>query len=78
MKIAKIIVSITTIVFAVLGLTRTIPFNLSNPITLVSMATVILLRGVELKTSNNKKGFIIMLVVSLFAYTVVIYTTFLG
>lgn len=41
MKTAKTILSIITIVFAILGLTRIIPSNIENPITITSLATVI-------------------------------------
>lgn len=75
MKTAKTILSIITIVFAILGLTRIIPSNIANPITITSLATVILLIGLELKT-NNKNGFIVMFIIALFAYVIVLYTTF--
>ena len=35
MKIVKIILSITTMFFAVLGLTKVLPFDIANPIMLV-------------------------------------------
>ena len=47
MKIAKIILSIITMLFAVLGLVKILPFDIANPIMLVSLATLLLLRSVE-------------------------------
>ena len=55
MKIAKIILSIITMLFAVLGLVKILPFDIANPIMLVSLATLLLLRSVEYK--NNRKWF---------------------
>lgn len=49
MKIAKIILSIITMLFAVLGLVKILPFDTANPIMLVSLATLLLLRSVEYK-----------------------------
>ena len=47
MKITKIILSIITMLFAVLGLVKILPFDIANPIMLVSLATLLLLRSVE-------------------------------
>ena len=52
MKITKIILSIITMLFAVLGLVKFLPFDIANPIMLVSLATLLLLRSVEYK--NNR------------------------
>ena len=58
MKIAKIILSIITMLFAVLGLVKILPFDIANPIMLVSLATLLLLRSVEYKNNRDKSGFI--------------------
>ena len=58
MKIAKIILSIITVLFAVLGLVKILPFDMANPIMLVSLATLLLLRSVEYKNNRDKSGFI--------------------
>ena len=58
MKITKIILSIITMLFAVLGLVKILPFDIANPIMLVSLATLLLLRSVEYKNNRDKGGFI--------------------
>lgn len=75
MKIAKIILSIITMLFAVLGLVKILPFDISNPIMLVSLATLLLLRSLEYKKNGDKSGFIITCFTSVFVYAVVICTT---
>ena len=57
MKIAKILLSIITILFAVLGLIKILPFDIANPIMLTSLATLLLLRSIEYKNSREKKWF---------------------
>ncbi len=44
MKIAKILLSIITMLFAALGLVKVLPFDISNPIMLTSCATLLLER----------------------------------
>ena len=78
MKIAKIILSIITMLFAVLGLVKILPFDITNPIMLVSLATLLLLRSVEYKNSRDKSGFIMTCLTSVFVYGVVIYNVFIG
>ena len=58
MKIAKIILSIITMLFAVLGLVKILPFDIANPIMLVSLSSLLLLRSVEYKNNRDKSGFI--------------------
>ncbi|WP_431770007.1 hypothetical protein [Streptococcus gallolyticus] len=78
MKIVKIILSITTMFFAVLGLTKVLPFDIANPIMLVSLATLLLLRSIEYKNSRDKSGFIFTCLTAVFVYVVVIYNVFIG
>ena len=73
MKIAKIILSIITMLFAVLGLVKILPFDIANPIMLVSLATLLLLRSVEYKNNRDKSGFIMTCLTAVFVYVVVIY-----
>lgn len=54
MKIAKIILSVITMLFAVLGLVKILSFDIANPIMLVSLATLLLLRSVEYKIIEIK------------------------
>ena len=78
MKIAKIILSIITILFAVLGLVKILPFDIANPIMLVSLAILLLLRSVEYKNNRDKSGFIMTCLTAVFVYVVVIYNVFIG
>ena len=54
MKILKIVLSIITILFAILGLIKVLAFDIANPIMLTSLATLLLLRSVEYKNSREK------------------------
>ena len=78
MKIAKIILSIITMLFAVLGLVKILPFDTASPIMLVSLATLLLLRSVEYKNNRDKSGFIMTCLTAVFVYVVVIYNVFIG
>lgn len=78
MKVAKIILSIITIMFATLGILKILSFNAANPIMLTALATLLLLRGVEQKNNRDKSGFLISIITALFVYVVVIYNVFLG
>ena len=78
MKITKIILSIITMLFAVLGLVKILPFDIANPIMLVSLATLLLLRSVEYKNSREKSGFVLTCLTAIFVYIVVIYNVFIG
>lgn len=78
MKIAKIILSIITMIFALLGLVKIMSFDIANPIMLVSLATLLVLRSVEYKKSRDNSGFIITILTALFVYVVVIYNVFIG
>lgn len=76
MKIAKIILSIIVILFAILGLTRILSFDISQPIMFFSMATLLLLRSFEYKVAGDKSGFILTLITALFVYIVTFYNAF--
>ena len=78
MKIAKIILSIITMLFAVIGLVKILPFDIANPIMLVSLSTLLLLRSVEYKNNRDKSGFIMTCLTAVFVYIVVIYNVFIG
>ena len=78
MKIAKILLSIITILFAVLGLIKVLPFDIANPIMLTSLATLLLIRSVEYKNSREKSGFVLTCLTAVFVYVVVIYNVFIG
>ena len=76
MKIAKIILSIMVILFAILGLTRILSFDISQPIMFFCMATLLLLRSFEYKKAGDKSGFILTLITALFVYIVTFYNAF--
>ena len=78
MKITKIILSIITMLFAVLGLVKILPFDTANPIMLVSLATLLLLRSVEYKNNRDKSGFIMTCLTAVIVYVVVICNVFIG
>ncbi|MEE1444931.1 MAG: hypothetical protein UGF43_15170 [Blautia sp.] len=78
MKIMKILLTITTILFAGFGLFKVLSFDIANPIMLVSLATLLLLRGIEYKNNRDPNGFILNLIVAMFVYVVVIYNVFLS
>lgn len=48
-KIAKIILSIIIMVFALLGLLKILSFDIANPIMLFALATLLVLRSTEYK-----------------------------
>ena len=74
----KIILAAITIIFAGLGLLRILPFDVSNPVMLTSLATLLLLRGAEYKNSREKSGFVLTCLTAVFVYVVVIYNVFIG
>lgn len=78
MKVAKIILSIVTILFAALGLLKVLSFDVSIPIMLFALATNMLLNSVEYKKKNNNSGYIITVAAALFVYVVIIYNVFIG
>ena len=78
MKISKVVLSIITILFAVLGLTKVLAFDITNPIMLTSLATLLLLRSVEYKNNRDRSGFILTCLTAVFVYFIVIYTVFIG
>lgn len=78
MKIMKILLTIITILFAGFGLFKVLSFDIANPIMLVSLATLLLLRGIEYKNDRDKSVFILNLIAAMFVYVVVIYNVFWG
>lgn len=78
MKIARIILSVITVLFAVLGLVKILPFDIVSPVTLVLLATLLLLRSGEYKNNGDKSSFITTCLTAAFIYIVVIYNAFTG
>lgn len=76
MKIAKIILSILVIIFAILGLTKILSFNISQPIMFFALSSLLLLRSFEYKASGDKSGFILTLLTAIFVYIVTFYNAF--
>lgn len=76
MKTIKIILTVLTIIFIGLGFFQILSFDISNPLMLTSLATLLLVRGIEFKQKRDKSGFILMLVEALLLYIIVIYIVF--
>ena len=58
MKIVKIILSIVTMLFALLGLLRVISFDIANPIMFLALATLLVLRSIEYKKDRDNSNVI--------------------
>lgn len=78
MKAIKITLSVITVFFAGLGLLKVLSFDISNPVMLTSLATLLLLRSIENKNNRDKSGFLLTIITALFVYAVVIYNVFIG
>ena len=78
MKIAKIILSIVTMLFALLGLLKVVSFDIANPIMFLALATLLVLRSVEYKKSRENSSSILTVITAAFLYVVVIYNVFIG
>ncbi len=78
MKIAKIILSIITMLFALLGLLKVVSFDIANPIMFLALATLLVLRSVEYKKSRENSSSILTVITAVFLYVVVIYNVFIG
>ncbi len=78
MKAIKITLSVITVFFAGLGLLKVLSFDISNPVMLTSLATLLLLRSIEYKNNRDKSGFLLTIITALFVYSVVIYNVFIG
>ena len=78
MKAIKITLSVITVFFAGLGLLKVLSFDISNPVMLTSLATLLLLRSIEYKNNRDKSGFLLTIITALFVYAVVIYNVFIG
>lgn len=78
MKAIKITLSVITVFFAGLGLLKVLSFDISNPVMLTSLATLLLLRSIEYKNNRDKSEFLLTIITALFVYSVVIYNVFIG
>lgn len=75
-KWIKIILSVAVIVFEVLGISKVIDFSITNPIMLFSLATLLIIRGIEYKKDKDL-GFFLLIFVAVFIYIVIIYNVFI-
>ncbi len=73
MKITKIALSITTVLFSLLGLLKILSFEIAQPLMMTSLATLLLLMGVECKKNNDNLNFVISLVAAILLYNVTLY-----
>ncbi len=78
MKVAKIVLTVITILFAGLGLFKVISFNISNPIMMFSLGTLLILKSIEYRRDKDKGGFFLMLLTALFIYGITIYNTLIA
>ena len=78
MKIMKILLTIIAILFAAFGLFKVLSFDIVNPIISISLATLLLLRGIEYKNNRDKSGFILNLIVAMLLYIFIIFNVFLS
>lgn len=73
MKIAKIILSVITIIFAILGLSHILSFDITMPIMLFAQATLLVLMSIEYKKNKDNSSFIFTILTALFVYAIIIY-----
>jgi len=78
MKIAKIILSVFTLGAAILGLFKFIPFTITNPVLFFSLATYLVLKGIESRRNRDTTGAILMFLTALALYAVSIYRLYTG
>ena len=78
MKIMKILLTIIAILFAAFGLFKVLSFDIVNPIISISLATLLLLRGIEYKNDRDQNGFILNLIAAMLLYIFVIFNVFLS
>lgn len=74
----KILLTIIAILFAAFGLFKILSFDIVNPIISVSLATLLLLRGIEYKNNRDQNGFILNLIAAMLLYIFVIFNVFLS
>ena len=77
MKTIKIILSVVTIIFAAAFFLKILSSDISHPLMLTSLATLLLIRSYEYKISQSNGSFILTLATALFTYIVVIFNVFI-
>lgn len=78
MKGIKILLSVTVILSALLGLLNAAPFETTHPIMCTALATLLMLRAAEYRKCNDRSGFIWTILTALFVYAVTVYIVFIG
>lgn len=78
MKIIKIALSVVVILFAVFGLFKILPFDITNPVMFFALATLLLVRTYEYRKNHDKVGVVLTLLSALFVYIVTFYNIFAG
>ena len=78
MKITKITLSVTTVLFSLLGLLKILSFDVAQPLMMTSLATLLILIGIELKKKRENLNFILTIFAAIFLYVVIIYNVFIG
>lgn len=74
----KLLLSFIVIVFGILGISKIVNFNITNPIMLFALATLLVIRSYEYKKQNDKSGFLLTIITAIFVYIVIFYNVFIG
>lgn len=69
----KLLFSALTVAFAILGLTRALPYNIVMPITFVCLSVTMFVISVEYKKKGQKASAIHFLLLGLFLMAVTVY-----
>ena len=69
MKAIKITLSVVAAFFAGLGLLKVLSFDISNPVMLTSLASLLLLRSIEYKNNRDKSGFLFTIIIDVITDT---------
>ncbi len=69
MKAIKITLSVVAVFFAGLGLLKVLSFDISNPVMLTSLASLLLLRSIEYKNNRDKSGFLFTIIIDVITDT---------
>lgn len=73
MKNMKLLFSAFTVAFAILGLTKAIPTNISMPITFIGLAITMFITSKEYKDKEQKSSSIYFLLLGIFLLVITLY-----
>ena len=78
MNVLNKVLSLITVVCAVVGLFGFVSYDFTMPIMLVSFGTLLLVRAIQYKQNGNNQVFTYSLIGAIFLYGVVIYNLFIA